>query len=402
MIDHENKVKERVYERMDLSCEIEDDDLIRIIDDEIVKEKKTCLLSVRDRERLMTQVFNSIRKFDVLQELLEDDDITEIMINGSFDIYIERYGKIERCDRHFENDERLADIAQRIAALSNRIVNATVPIVDTRLADGSRVNIVLPPIAIDGPTITIRKFYKNPLTIEKMIEKGSLNWELANFLRDMVRARYNIFVCGGTGSGKTTFLNAMSDFIPGDERIITIEDSAELQIRNIGNLVRLEARNANVEGKNAVTIRDLIKTSLRMRPDRIIVGEVRGEEAFDMLQAMSTGHDGSMCTGHGNSPMDMMSRLEMMILMGQDMPLSAIKKQLASSIDILIFLSRLRDRSRRVLKVVEINGIKEGEINLNTLYEFKERGEEDGRLVGEIIKVNDLVNKDKLHARGIG
>lgn len=292
MIDHENKVKERVYERMDLSCEIEDDDLIRIIDDEIVKEKKTCLLSVRDRERLMTQVFNSIRKFDVLQELLEDDDITEIMINGSFDIYIERYGKIERCDRHFENDERLADIAQRIAALSNRIVNATVPIVDTRLADGSRVNIVLPPIAIDGPTITIRKFYKNPLTIEKMIEKGSLNWELANFLRDVVRARYNIFVCGGTGSGKTTFLNAMSDFIPGDERIITIEDSAELQIRNIGNLVRLEARNANVEGKNAVTIRDLIKTSLRMRPDRIIVGEVRGEEAFDMLQAMSTGHLG--------------------------------------------------------------------------------------------------------------
>lgn len=379
------RIRKRVYERMDLSNDLEDDDLKSVIEQCVMEESKVYMIPIREREVLEESVFNAIRKLDVLQELLEDDSITEIMINGSRDIFIERKGEIQRCDKTFETQERLEDITQKIAALSNKIVNASTPIVDTRLESGARVNIVLPPVAIDGPIITIRKFYEEPLTMEKLTDMGSISKEAADFLEKAVKAKYNIFISGSTGSGKTTFLNILSNYIPEKERVITIEDSAELQIRHVKNLVRLEARNANVEGKNAVTIRDLIRSSLRMRPDRIVVGEVRGEETLDMIQAMATGHDGSLSTGHGNSPKDMMSRLETMVLMGIDIPLAAVRQQLASSIDIIVHLGRLRDKSRRVMEIAEIVGISEGEVELNTLFKFKEEmeSESEGEEKGE-------------------
>ena len=309
---------------------------------------------------------------------------------------------MQRWDKHFETTDKLEDVAQKIAALSNKIVNTSVPIVDTRLDDGSRVSIVLPPIAIDGPVITIRKFYDDPLTMEKLIAFHSVTQEAAEFLEKAVKAKYNIFISGATGSGKTTFLNVLSNYIPSDERVITIEDSAELQIKNIDNLVRLESRKANIEGKNEITIRDLIKASLRLRPDRIVVGEVRGDETLDMVQAMTTGHDGSLSTGHGNSPQDMMSRLETMILMGMDMSLSAVRKQLVSAIDIIIHLGRLRDRTRRVMKIVEIAGLQNGEVQYNTLFEFKETGEKDGKVLGGLVSTKkELMHKAKMLAAGI-
>ncbi len=366
------QLRGQIYKRLDMSSEIDDEQLRKVISD-CVREQKECrYISIKSREKLEKDLFNSIRGFDVLQELLEDDSITEIMINGTNNIFLEKHGCITKWDRHFESDKKLEDIAQKIASLSNKIVNESVPIVDTRLYNGSRVNIVLPPIAIDGPVITIRKFYKKPLTMENLIDMGSISAEAAAFLEMAVRAKYNIFISGGTGSGKTTFLNILSNYIPKDERVITIEDSAELQLSGISNLVRLEARNANVEGRNEVTIRELICASLRMRPDRIVVGEVRGGETLDMLQAMSTGHDGSLSTGHGNSPRDMMARLETMVLMGMDMPVSAIRQQIASAINIVVHLGRLRDKSRRVLEIVEIVGINDGEIEFNKLFEFRE------------------------------
>ena len=397
--EYSERIKKRVYDRLDMTGEIEDVQLKNIIGECVQEESGLYMISIREKEELEETLFNAIRRLDVLQELLEDDTITEIMINGQSDIFLERDGKITRWDKTFENETRLEDIAQKIAALSNKIVNASVPIADTRLGDGSRVSIVLPPVALNGPVITIRKFYREPLTMEKLIGLNSITREAAEFLEYAVRAKYNIFISGGTGSGKTTFLNALSGFIPKDERVITIEDSAELQIEHVENLVRLEARDANIEGKNAVKIRDLIRASLRMRPDRIIVGEVRGEETLDMVQAMSTGHDGSLSTGHGNSPKDMAARLETMILMGMDMPVSAIRQQLSSAIDIIVHLGRLRDKTRRVLQIVEIKGINKGEIEFNTLFEFKETGEKEGRITGSLTASGrGLVNCEKMYA----
>lgn len=396
-----DKIKEVVYGRLDLSKDIEDDKIREIIEECVLEESRQKYISIKDREILSKQIFNSIRKLDILQELLEDDSVTEIMVNGRTDIFYEKEGRLLKWDKFFISKCRLEDIVQKIAAMSNKIVNESVPITDTRLSDGSRVNIVLPPIAIDGPVITIRKFYKDFLTMDKLISLKSITADASEFLKNAVMAKYNIFISGGTGSGKTTFLNILTNYISEDERIITIEDSAELQIKNLSNLVRLEARNANVEGKNAVTIRNLIKSSLRMRPDRIIVGEVRGDEALDMLQAMNTGHDGSLSTGHGNSPKDMMVRLETMVLMASGMPVMAARQQVASAIDIVVHLGRLRDRTRRVLQIVEIVGIDEGEIKFNTLYEFKETGERGGEITGSLKKCNELQNKEKMFFAGI-
>ena len=393
-------IKNMVYERIDTSVDIDNDELLEVIENCIIEKSRSMMISVDRRQRLGTAVFNAMRRLDILSDILEDDSVTE-MINGTENIFIERNGHIEKLDKMFESEQKLSDIAQKIAALSNKIVNASVPIVDTRLSDGSRVSIVLPPIALNGPVITIRKFFEIPLTIEKLIEIGSITEEAADFLEKAVKAKYNLFISGATGSGKTTFLNVLSNFIPKDERVITIEDSAELQLKNVDNLVRLEARNANVEGKNAVSIRDLIRASLRMRPDRIIVGEVRGEETLDMIQAMSTGHDGSLSTGHGNSPSDMMARLETMVLMGMDMPVSAVRQQILAAIDIIVHLGRLRDKTRRVLKIVEIKGLSKGEIAYNTLYEFKETGEKDGRVEGGLVKVSaGLINLEKMQRAG--
>ena len=386
-----------------MSGDITDVALKQVIGECVQEESGLYMISIRQKEELEESVFNAIRRLDVLQELLEDDTITEIMINGKDDIFLERNGHITKWDKGFENEERLEDIAQKIASLSNKIVNISSPIADTRLEDGSRVSIVLPPVALNGPVITIRKFYKDALTMEKLIETGSLTQEAADFLKMAVKSKYNIFISGGTGSGKTTFLNALSEFIDNDERVITIEDAAELQINHVKNLVRLEARDANIEGKNEVTIRDLIRASLRMRPDRIIVGEVRGKETLDMVQAMSTGHDGSLSTGHGNSPKDMMTRLETMILMGIDMPVAAIRQQLTSAIDIIIHLGRLRDKTRRVLQIAEVVGVSRGEVKFNKLFEFAENAESNGRVLGELKATgNKLVNTQKMYFAGYG
>ena len=386
-----------------MSGDITDVALKQVIGECVQEESGLYMISIRQKEELEESVFNAIRRLDVLQELLEDDTITEIMINGKDDIFLERNGHITKWDKSFENEERLEDIAQKIASLSNKIVNISSPIADTRLEDGSRVSIVLPPVALNGPVITIRKFYKDALTMEKLIETGSLTQEAADFLKMAVKSKSNIFISGGTGSGKTTFLNALSEFIDNDERVITIEDAAELQINHVKNLVRLEARDANIEGKNEVTIRDLIRASLRMRPDRIIVGEVRGKETLDMVQAMSTGHDGSLSTGHGNSPKDMMTRLETMILMGIDMPVAAIRQQLTSAIDIIIHLGRLRDKTRRVLQIAEVVGVSRGEVKFNKLFEFAENAESNGRVLGELKATgNKLVNTQKMYFAGYG
>ena len=386
-----------------MSGDITDVALKQVRGECVQEESGLYMISIRQKEELEESVFNAIRRLDVLQELLEDDTITEIMINGKDDIFLERNGHITKWDKSFENEERLEDIAQKIASLSNKIVNISSPIADTRLEDGSRVSIVLPPVALNGPVITIRKFYKDALTMEKLIETGSLTQEAADFLKMAVKSKYNIFISGGTGSGKTTFLNALSEFIDNDERVITIEDAAELQINHVKNLVRLEARDANIEGKNEVTIRNLIRASLRMRPDRIIVGEVRGKETLDMVQAMSTGHDGSLSTGHGNSPKDMMTRLETMILMGIDMPVAAIRQQLTSAIDIIIHLGRLRDKTRRVLQIAEVVGVSRGEVKFNKLFEFAENAESNGRVLGELKATgNKLVNTQKMYFAGYG
>lgn len=385
-----------------MGCDISDEQINQVIDECIYEKSQGILLSIAQKEQLKQQLFNAIRKLDILEELLADPDITEIMINGYQNIFIEKNGHIKKWNKEFDSPSRLEDIAQKIAGISNRLVNESNPIVDTRLADGSRVNIVLPPVALNGPVITIRKFYKTPLTIEKLIEINALTLEAAEFLEKAVRARYNIFISGGTGSGKTTFLNALSNYIPKDERIITIEDSAELQIQGVANLVCLESRNANMEGENAVSIRDLIRTSLRMRPDRIIVGEVRGAEALDMVQAMSTGHDGSMSTGHGNSPKDMMSRITTMVLMGIDMPVSAIEQQLSSAIDIIVHLGRMRDKTRKVLEIDEVMEYGAGGIQLNPLFRFVEENHETEKVQGSLQRLSNIFIRDeKMAAAGI-
>ena len=380
-----NEMKQRILAELDMSQEIDDMEVRRLVDQCIMEYKGTTELPLPARIKLRKELFNTVRRMDVLSEFLEDESVTEIMINGYDNIFIERSGRVYKVDQTFENEERLASIIQQIVAGCNRIVNEAVPIVDARLADGSRVNVVLPPISLNGPTMTIRKFPKEKMTMERLIEVGALSEDAAEFLKRLVKARYNIFVSGGTGAGKTTFLNALSDYIPQQERVITIEDSAELQLKNVVNLVRLESRNSNVEGTNAVTIRELIKSSLRMRPDRVIVGEVRDAAAIDMLAAMNTGHDGSLSTGHANSSGDMITRLESMVLIGMELPLEAVRRQIASAVDVIIHLGRLRDGSRKVLEIAEVTGMREGLVELHTIYEFEEM------VAGEEQEVTDMV-----------
>ena len=379
---------------------MEDQEIYRQIDDLILEETRNRYVSLRRKEALRTELFNSIRKLDILQELIDDDSVTEIMVNGTEGIFLERNGRLLCWEKKITSKEKLEDMVQQIAGRCNRIVNESVPVADARLSDGSRVSLVLPPVALNGPVITIRRFPKNPIHMDRLVELGAVTTEAAAFLRALVRSGYNIFISGGTGSGKTTFLNALSDFIPKEERIITIEDNAELQIQGAENLVRLEARQANTEGKNSVTIRDLIKASLRMRPDRIVVGEVRGEEALDMIQSMNTGHDGSLSTGHANSPRDMLSRLETMILMAMELPLSAIRRQIASAVDILIHLGRMRDRSRKVMEIVEITGYDRasGEITERTLFQREETKEQP---MGVLVRKQELLHVEKLNRAGI-
>ncbi len=396
------RLKEKLAERIDYSKESSDEEILELIDDMLIRETKQFPISLAQRQRLSKELFHAFRKLDVLQELIDDAQITEIMVNGPESIYIERNGRLSKSGLCFESREKLQDVIQQIVADCNRVVNEASPIVDARLRNGARVNVVLSPVALNGPIVTIRRFPDRPIAMRDLISFGSVTEEVCEWLSKLVKAKYNIFISGGTGSGKTTFLNALSDYIPAEERIITIEDSAELQIINIPNLVRMETRNANVEGCQEITIRDLIKTSLRMRPDRIIVGEVRGGEAFDMMQCLNTGHDGSMSTGHANSSKDMLSRLENMILMGMEIPLKAIRQQIASGIDIIIHLGRLRDKSRKVLEIVEVLGYEDDQIALASLYRFKETGETaEGRILGELQKEGELHHVEKLKNAGL-
>ena len=392
---------EKVLMRLDMTRETGEEELQDIIQDVLEEAGKEEYIPLGDKIRISRELFNSFRRLDILQDLIEDDSITEIMVNGTEEIFYEKGGRIFRSDRHFISEERLNDVIQQIVGEANRYVNETSPIVDARLGDGSRVNVVLKPVAVNGPIMTIRKFPAEAITMRQLVRMGSLTEEAAEFIKCLVAAKYNIFVSGGTGAGKTTFLNAMSDYIPKDERIITIEDNAELQIQGVSNLVRLEARNPNVEGEGAVTIRDLIRSALRMRPDRIIVGDVRGEETVDMISsAMLNGHSGSMSTGHANNPTDMLHRLETMMMMGIDLPLNAIQRQIASALDIIIHLGRLRDRSRHVLQIEEILGYSEGRIQTKTLYEFKEEGVKNEKIKGCLMKTGEIENRDKLVAAG--
>lgn len=400
--DCKRRLKEKLAESIDYSHENSDEEIQDLIDELLMRESREMSLTLSDKTKLRRELFCAVRKLDILQELMDEPGITEIMINGPDYIFIEQEGRLYRSELRFENEEKLHNVIQQIVSDCNRVVNDASPIVDARLYNGARVNIVLNPVAVNGPIVTIRKFPDKPITMEKLVSYGSVTPEVCDWLHKLVQAKYNIFISGGTGSGKTTFLNALSNYIPAEERIITIEDSAELQIRNIPNLVRMETRNANVEGCREITIRDLIKTSLRMRPDRIIVGEVRGGEAFDMMQCLNTGHDGSMSTGHANSCKDMLSRLENMILMGVEIPLAAIKQQIASGIDIIVHLGRLRDKSRKILEITEVLGYSEGEIILKPLYQFAETGEDEkGRILGTLQKKGELAYVGKLQSAGL-
>ncbi len=385
-------IREKVISTIDMTREPQEQELHEIIDRIMEEELKEKYLTIKERIKIHKEVFNSIKGLGILEDLLEMDEVTEIMINGRNHIFIEKAGRIIPYDDSIESEERLQDIIQQIVAKTNRRVNESNPIVDTRLEDGSRVNVVLPPVALDGAVITIRKFAKEKITINQLIKWGTLTREVSDLLEKLVVAGYNIFVSGGTGSGKTTFLNVLSNFIPNDQRVVTIEDSAELQLKSVDNIVRLEARQANSQGENEITIRDLIKTSLRMRPDRIIVGEVRGAEALDMVQSLNTGHDGSMSTGHGNSPKDMLSRLETMVLMGADIPLNAIRSQLAAGIDIMVHLARMPDKTRKVIEINEIQEFKDNQIILNKLYCIEN---------GKLKKVGTLKNIFKLQSYGL-
>lgn len=396
------ELKREVIQRIDVTREVSDEEVKEIIDNIILEYGNSKYLSVSKKCSLQREIYDSIRGLDILEDLLKDNQITEIMINGPDNIFVEKNGEIERYNGKFKTRERLMNIIQQIVSSVNRRVNESSPIADSRLKDGSRVNVVLSPIALDGPAVTIRKFPKERITMDKLIEIDAVTKEVADFLKILVIAGYNIFISGGTGSGKTTFLNVLSNYIPQDERIITIEDSAELQLQN-SNLVRLECRQENDDGENGITIRDLIKSSLRMRPDRIIVGEIRGAEAIDMLQAMNTGHDGSLSTGHANSPMDMLSRIETMVLTGGvEIPINAIKGQIASGIEIIVHLGRLRDRTRKVLEIVEILGIEENEIQMNSLYTYIEnKNSVSEKVIGKLEWTgNGLINVHKLLSAG--
>lgn len=396
-------LKKKIFDRYNLN-QMADDKLEEAIEQLMIEEVNDEYITIEERVDITERIFNSIRGLGLLDSIIKDDQITEVMINGPDDIFIEKKGRLYKLEQKFEDEKQLEDIVQKIVGRAGREVNQANPIVDTRLPDGSRVNVVLPPISLNGATVTIRKFSKTPMTIEQLLKYGSITREVAHVLELFVKAKYNIFISGGTGSGKTTFLNAVSHYIPHDERVITIEDSAELQIEGIDNLVRMETRNANTSGSGAVTIRDLIKSSLRMRPERIIVGEVRGGEALDMLQAMNTGHDGSLSTGHANSTRDMLSRLETMVLQGSEgLPLEAIRQQIASAVDIIIHLSRLRDKTRKTMEISEIIGYENGEIQVNPLYRFEEDDKSTMEKVsGRLVRTkNPLINDYKLKISGI-
>lgn len=397
------QLREQIMQELNERREVSDGELLELIDQAVLEAGKSQYLPLKEKVELRSRLFDSFRRLDILQELVDDPEITEIMVNGKDCIFVERSGQMQPWGKSFESTEQLEDMIQQIVSRVNRIVNVSTPIADARLEDGSRVHVVLPPVALDGPALTIRKF-PEPITIEKLILLGAMSEEAALLMQKLVAAGYNIFISGGTNSGKSTFLNALSAYIPSDERLVTIEDSAELQICNIPNMVRMETRNANAEGAGELAVADLIRASLRMNPDRILVGEVRGREALDMVSAMNTGHDGCLSTGHGNSPKDMLSRLETMILMGVDLPLPAIRSQIASAIDIMVHLGRLRDRSRKVLAIVEVGGYENGEICLNPLYQFEESetGEKTrGKVYGVLKKVGTIKATQKLKAAGI-
>ena len=406
------QLQETVRQRMDMSSELSDAQIGEIIDSVIMEKSREVYMSAVTKLTLRQELFNTIRRLDLLQELIDDKTVTEIMVNGADAIFYERDGRIYTWDRHFESREKLEDVIQQIVSRSNRQVNESIPIVDARLKDGSRVNVVLDPVALNGPILTIRKFPEEAITMEDLIRWESISQEAAEYLKVLVKAGYNIFIRGATSTGKTTFLNVLADYIPKTERVITIEDSAELQIHGIENLVRMEVRQADGDGVSNVTLRDLIRTSLRMRPDRIIVGEVRGEEALDMIQSMNTGHDGSLSTGHANSPQDMLSRLETMALFASDIPIQAIRKQIASSIDIIVQLERLRDRSRRVTAIAEVLDCTEDAYILNPIFEFHEQdnlvmesssyGDIPERVVGQLERTGyHLMHRRKLHAAAL-
>ena len=396
------EIRRSIMSKIDFSREVPDSEVLDLIDRHLTLggKESALLLTLEEKKRLRQDLFHSIRRMDVLQDLLEDPEVTEIMVNGPDNIFIEKAGRLLRYPGNFSSPQKLDDVIQQIVGASNRVVNTSSPIVDCRLANGDRVNVVLNPVAVNGPILTIRRFPQNPITMEDLLRFGSIPEDIAGVLDKCVKAGFNIFISGGTGSGKTTFLNVLSDCIDPGERVITIEDNAELQIRHVPNLVQMEARNANVEGCRPISIRELIKASLRMRPDRIVVGEVRGPEAIDMIQAMNTGHDGSMSTGHANSAQDMLARLETMILMGMDLPVSAIRGQLSSGIDLIVHLGRLRDRSRKLLEVAEVLGIEEGQIRLSTLYRFTETGEENGKIIGVWEKEGEILHRFKFDMAG--
>ncbi len=398
--DIRQEIRDRVMAGIDLSRDFSDEEVLDMIREEIIEAGHREPIGLAERMRIERDIFHSLRKLDVLQDLLEEEDITEILINGSQNVFVEKNGRLIKSEKHFSSEEKLLDVIQQIVAATNKIVNESSPIVDTRLSDGSRVNIILPPIAVDYGIVTIRRFPKDPITMKKLIALGSITQEMVDFLEKLVKAGYNMFVSGGTGSGKTTFLNALTEFIPAGERVITIEDAAELQVRGVENLVRLEARSRNLEGNLEVSIRELVRASLRMRPDRIIVGECRGGEALEVLQACNTGHDGSLSTGHANTCADMVSRLETMVLMsGMDIPIPAIRAQIASAVDIFVHLGRLSDRSRKVLEITEVLGLKDGEVELCPLYVYEPGDGNEGR--GCWKKVNTLKNHRKLQMAGI-
>ncbi len=392
----------KVQKRMDYGKDMTDDEVEETIDEVLLQEPGLSVYPVEMRRRLRKELFDSLRRLDILQMFVEDATITEIMINGTEHIFVEQAGRLRELDVNFDSLDKLQNVIQQIVAGCNRAVNEASPIVDARLPDGSRVNVVMNPVALNGPIVTIRRFPDKPITMKQLIQCRSITQEAAGFLEKLVRAGYNIFISGGTGSGKTTFLNVLSDFIPAEERVITIEDSAELQLQGLPNLVRLETRNSNVEGCREIGIRELIRCSLRMRPNRIIVGEVRGAEALDMMQCMNTGHDGSMSTGHANSGEDMLSRLENMVLMGVEMPLAAIRRQIASGIDIIVHLGRLRDKSRRVLEITEVAEYEREKIRLNPLFVFEETGQDGGgNIIGGLQRKGELLHERKLKAAGL-
>ena len=397
------QIQEIIVNEINRGGKVSDDEILESIEEHVLRMGHTVYLPAGKKDEMIRAVFNSIRKLDVLQEILEDSSITEIMVNGPNHIFIEKGGRLQPYPKTFSSRDKLEDVVQQIVGKVNRRVNEANPIADVRLLDGSRVNVVLPPIALDGPVVTIRKFPDKPISMESLIGLGSLTEEASGFLKKLVKAKYNFFISGGTGCGKTTFLNALSEYIPSEERLIVIEDAAELQIRGIPNLVRLEVRNANLEGKNAVTIRDLMKSALRMRPDRIVLGEVRDAAACELLNVMNTGHDGSLCSGHANSPKDMLSRLETLVLTGMDIPLLAVRSQIASAIDIIVHLGRLRDKSRKVLEIDEVIGMQQGEIQIKPLFHFQEEGQDGtGQVMGKLCKTeHSLFHQEKLYAAWI-